>query len=185
MDDPTLKEALNVAGNAEKLLTKKEVDEAIDRIAEDIKEKIKNEVPILLCVMKGGLLLTSELLQRIQQPLALDYVHVDRYRNKTQGGSIHWHKEPEINLNKRLVLIVDDIFDEGYTLQDLITYCTAKGASKVLSVVLLKKVLEKKHTDIEPDIVGLEISDRYVFGWGMDYKGYWRNLTDVFAVSEN
>ena len=184
MDDTLFKDALETVENADMLISKKEIENAIDQVVSSIKSSVGNEVPVLLCVMKGGLMFASELMQRIQLPVELDYIHVDRYRNKTQGSSIHWHKEPDISLNGRLVLLVDDIFDEGYTMQELIAYCKAKGASKVLSVVLLQKVLAKKHTEIKPDFVGLEITNRYVFGWGMDYKGYWRNLTDIFAVSE-
>ena len=184
MDRFLLQDALNTSESAELLISKTSIENAIDDIAEKIKSTVGEEVPVLLCVMKGGLMLTAELMKRIQSPLELDYVHVDRYRNETHGSSIHWHKEPDINLNGRIILLIDDIFDEGYTMQELIAYCEAKGASKVLSVVLLKKLLTNKHTDIEPDIIGMEITDKYVFGWGMDYKGYWRNLTDVFAVSE-
>ncbi len=185
MDDSISKDALETKENADVLISKKEMEVAIDQVAAKLKNLFENEVPVFLCVMKGGLLFTSELMKRIQSPIELDYVHVDRYRDQTQGGSIHWHKEPDISLKDRLVFLIDDIFDEGYTMQELIAYCDAKGARKVSSVVLLKKILAKKHTDNDPDIVGLEVIDRYVFGWGMDYKGYWRNLTDVYAVNEN
>lgn len=80
-------------------------------------------------------------------------------------------------------MIVDDILDEGYTLQELIAYCQSKGAAKVLSAVLLKKKLSHTPTKVVADFVGLEVTDRYVFGWGMDYKGYLRNLSSIYAVS--
>ena len=185
MDGSILQDVNKTRKQADLLISEKEINDALDQIANKVKGVIGNDVPVILCVMKGGLMVTSELFKRIQSPLELDYIHVDRYRNKTQGGSIQWHKEPEIDLQGRLVLLVDDIFDEGYTLQELVSYCTAKGAGKVLSVVLLKKELAEKPTKFEPDFVGLTIPDRYVFGWGMDYKGYWRNLTDVFAVGKS
>ncbi len=185
MEDSLHQDAIETQNNADLLISEKEIMSSINIVARDIKAVIGDEVPVLLCVMKGGLMFTAELMKRIQSPLELDYLHVDRYRNQTQGSSIHWRKEPDIDLQGRLVLLVDDIFDEGYTLQELIAYCSAKGASKVLSAVLLKKALAKKHTEIEPDFIGLTISDRYVFGWGMDYRSYWRNLTDIYAVSKS
>ena len=124
-------------------------------------------------------------MQRISSTMLLDYVHVDRYRNKTKGSSIHWHKEPDTPLDGRIVIIVDDILDEGYTLQELIAYCEAKGAKKVLSAVLLKKKLPKTPTCVKPDFIGLEVNDNYVFGWGMDYKGYLRNLSSIYAIAES
>lgn len=185
MEDLLLQDVIKTRDKADLLISEKDINSAIDRVAANIKAVIGDEVPIFLCVMKGGLTFTAELMKRIQSPLELDYVHVDRYRNRTQGSSIHWYKEPDTDLKGRLVLLVDDIFDEGYTLQELIAYCKAKGASKILSAVLLKKTLAKKYIDTEPDFVGLEISDRYVFGLGMDYKGFWRNLSDIYAAGKD
>ena len=154
-------------------------------MAKEIESVIENQVPIFLCVMKGGAMFVSALMQRIKSPMVLDYIHVDRYRNETKGSSIHWHKEPDTSLEDRLVIIVDDILDEGYTLQELIAYCEAKGAAKVLSTVLLKKKLSHTPTNVAVDFIGLEVSDRYVFGWGMDYKGYLRNQSCIYALSES
>ncbi len=175
----------SVRENAEILITEEDINLAIDTVAKDIESSFNKEVPVMLCVMKGGLMFTSALMQRIASPMVLDYVHVDRYRNKTQGSSIHWHKEPDTSLLNKTVIIVDDIFDEGYTLQELIAYCEVKGAKKVLSAVLLKKKLSNTPTNVTPDFIGLEVTDRYVFGWGMDYKGYLRNLSSIYAITES
>ncbi len=176
---------INVRENADVLITQGEISRGIDAVAKNMESCFKNEVPIMLCVMKGGLMFTSALMQRITSPMVLDYVHVDRYRNKTQGSSIHWHKEPDTSLQDRVVIIVDDILDEGYTLRELIAYCEMKGAKKVLSAVLLKKKHSNTPTNVTPDFIGLEVTDRYVFGWGMDYKGYLRNLSSIYAIAES
>ena len=105
-------------------------------------------------------------MQRITAPMILDYVHVDRYRNKTRGGSIHWHKEPDTSLQDRTVILVDDIFDEGYTLQELIAYCKAKGAKKVLTAVLLQKEISNSMTNLVPDFLGMKVANRYLVWLG-------------------
>ena len=185
MQDLPSSKIKQVCQNADELISEQEINQAIDKMASQIEHATENEVPVFLCVMKGGLMFTAALMQRIKVPLILDYVHVDRYRNKTQGSSIHWHKEPDTNLEGRVVIIIDDILDKGVTLQELIAYCQAKGAKKVLSAVLLKKKLTTAAVDIDPDFLGLEVIDRYVFGWGMDYKGYLRNQTSIYAIAEN
>lgn len=185
MDELTHQEIVQVRENADILISEDEINKAIDRVAQEIESSLNNEVPIILCVMKGGLMFTAALMQRISSPMILDYIHVDRYRNKTQGSSIHWHKEPDTSLKDQTVIIVDDILDEGYTLQELFAYCQSKGAKKVVSAVLLKKKLSTTPTNIKPEFIGLEVTDRYVFGWGMDYKGYLRNLSSIYAVVEN
>ncbi len=185
MEDLNHQEIVQVRDEADVLITEQEINQAIDLVAKNIESSMEREVPIILCVMKGGLMFTGALMQRISSPMVLDYIHVDRYRNKTQGSSIHWHKEPDTSLDGRVVIIVDDILDEGYTLQELIAYCKAKGAKKVLSAVLLKKNLSDTPVNVTPDFIGIEVTDRYVFGWGMDYKGYLRNLSSIYAVAQD
>ncbi len=185
MEDLSHQQVNQVRDDADVLVSEQEINNAIDLVAKQIESTINGEVPILLCVMKGGLMFTAALMQRIQSPMVLDYVHVDRYRNKTQGSSIHWHKEPDTSLDGRIVVLVDDILDEGYTLQELIAYCQAKGAKRVLSAVLLKKKLSNTPVNVVPDFLGLEVTDRYVFGWGMDYKGYLRNQSSIYAIAKS
>lgn len=184
MDDSIYQDVINTRANADCIITKSEISKSIDAIAEKLTEDIGDQIAIFLCVMKGGLVLTAELMQRMQKPMELDYAHIDRYRNKTQGNELRWYKEPDINLQGRLVVVIDDIFDEGYTLQAVLKYCKNANADRVLSVVLLKKQLQQKNIWIEPDYVCMNVEDRYVFGCGMDYKGFWRNLDAVYAVSE-
>ena len=185
MEDLSYDNVTEVYQLADKLISEEQINIAIDKVATEILSVTENEIPIFLCVMKGGLMFTAALLQRINTPLILDYVHVDRYRNKTQGSSIHWRKEPDVNLKDRIVIIVDDILDEGFTLQELIAYCEAKGAKKVLSAVLLKKKLQSSSVGVVPDFLCMEVVDRYVFGWGMDYKGYLRNQSSIYAIAES
>jgi hypoxanthine phosphoribosyltransferase len=184
MEELSKHELLKILEKSDVLISEHEIFQAIDTVAQQIEKILDKEVPILLCVMKGGIMFSAALMQRITSPMVLDYVHVDRYRNQTQGSSIHWYKEPDTSLTGRLVIIVDDILDEGYTLQELIAYCQKKGAKKVLSAVLLKKKLAITCTTVMADFVGLEVADRYVFGWGMDYKGYLRNLSSIYAIAE-
>ena len=183
MSETLLQEAVRIREQADLLVSLDEINQTLDRLAKELEQDIGNETPIFVCVMKGGLFVTSELMKRIQKPIELDYVHVDRYRNEISGSNIHWHKEPDISLNDRVVVLLDDIFDEGITLQELIAYFKAKGASRVISAVLLRKKLASKSINLAPDFIGMDIVDRYVFGCGMDYKGYWRNLHSIYAVS--
>jgi hypoxanthine phosphoribosyltransferase len=81
------------------------------------------------------------------------------------------------------VLIIDDILDEGHTLGAIIDFCKHAGARKVHTAVLIDKDHDRKaRPDLKADFVGLPCVDRYIFGYGMDYKGYWRNANGIFAV---
>ena len=153
---------------------------AIDQLAVRLTVALADENPLLLCVLNGGLPFTAALMQRLQFPLSLSYVHVGRYGDATRGGELHWHAEPSESVTGRHVVLVDDILDEGVTLAALRQWCLDAGAERVTAVVLL----DKGRSDGGAEYAALECPDRYVFGWGMDFEGYWRNLPDIYALPE-
>jgi hypoxanthine phosphoribosyltransferase len=177
----TAEEAKRVSEEAECLYTADEVQAAIDRLAAAITRRVNVQDPLILCVMTGGIILTGQLLPRLRFPLQLDYVHASRYANQTQGGQLTWIARPRVPLKGRVVIAVDDILDEGITLAEIVKACKADGAAAVYSAVLVNKRHERKN-GFNADFVGLEVDDRYVFGFGMDYKGYLRNAKGIFAV---
>lgn len=174
-------EAQRVYDEADCLYSRQQVDAAIIAMAEQISAKLKDKNPLVLSVMSGALLPAGILLSHLNFPLHIDYLHASRYRGETSGGELDWRVTPRYSLNERVVLIVDDILDEGLTLQAIIESCRAQGASEIYSAVMVKK-LHDRNVGIEADFVGLEVEDRYVFGYGMDYKEYWRNAPGIFAV---
>ena len=155
--------------------------EVLTELSERITADMKDDNPLVLCVMTGGLIPTGHLLTRLSFPLQLDYIHATRYCGETSGGELNWIQEPSISLKNRNILIIDDIFDEGITLLEIAKYCNEKGASQVRSAVLVNKIHDRK-TNYKPDYIGLEIEDRYLFGFGMDYKNYLRNVNAIHAV---
>lgn len=172
-----------VRAEAECLVNTEQVEAALDCIAESVSARYTDKNPLLICVMNGGLIVTSELMLRLDFPLELDYMHASRYRGETSGGEINWVVEPEHELTGRAVLIIDDILDEGYTLAAITKHCRQAGAESVESIVLVEKLHDRKH-GIKADYTGLQVEDRYVFGYGMDYKGYLRNAPGIFALKE-
>ena len=153
----------------------------LDQMAKEISADLNERNPLLLCVVTGGIIPVGHLVTRLTFPLQLDYIHATRYRGDTSGGELHWVQEPSISLQGRNVLIVDDIFDEGITLLEIDKYCKEKGAASVRSAVLINKIHDRK-ADFNVDYIGLDIEDRYLFGFGMDYKNYLRNVNGIHAV---
>jgi len=161
------------------------VDAAIDRMASAITARLANADPLVLTVMNGGLILTGRLLHRLDFPLELSYLHATRYGLSCQGGEIEWHMPPNVNVEGRTVLIVDDILDVGHTLFAIIEHLLGQGASEVLTAVLIDKQHDRKaRPGFKADFTGLELPDRFLFGSGMDYRGYWRNAAGIHAVKD-
>ncbi|MCQ4346268.1 hypoxanthine-guanine phosphoribosyltransferase [Pseudomonas stutzeri] len=171
-----------VMAEADCLYTADQLDAAIARMAERIGADLAERDPLVFCVMNGGLIFAGKLLPLLNFPLEVSYLHATRYRGETSGGELFWKAKPEVSLVDRDVLIVDDIFDEGHTLAAIVDYCRHAGASSVHTAVLIDKDHDRKTPEMRADYVGLPCIDRYIFGYGMDYKGYWRNAPGIYAV---
>ena len=172
-----------VMAEADCLYTAEELDAAIARMAGEIYRDLAERDPLVFCVMNGGLIFAGKLLPLLDFPLEQSYLHATRYRNETSGGELFWKAKPEVSFIDRDVLIIDDILDEGHTLAAIIDFCRHAGASAVHTAVLIDKQHERKaRPEFKASFVGLPCEDRYIFGYGMDYKGYWRNANGIFAV---
>ncbi len=174
-------QAQQVYDEADCLFERDAVENAIRKMASDISAELAGKNPLVLSVMSGAMIPAGILLSQLNFPLHIDYIHATRYRGATSGGELDWRVTPRYELNGRVVLIIDDILDEGLTLQAIVESCREQGAAAVYSAVLVKK-LHDRNVGVEADYVGLEVEDRYVFGYGMDYKEYWRNAPGIFAV---
>lgn len=178
-----LEEIRQVMREADCLFDQHEVAAAVERLAEDITECLQNANPVVCCVMNGGLIFAGQLLPLLRFPLQQTYLHASRYRDEISGGALEWLVRPQVSLAGRNVLILDDILDEGHTLLAIAEECRRAGASNVQIAVLLDKDHQRKaRADFRADFTGLTCADRYVFGCGMDYKGYWRNTKAIYAV---
>lgn len=176
-------EALRVFEEADCLADRQTVTEAIFRMAGEITARIGKLNPVIFCVMNGGLIVTGQLLPLLPFPLEVGYLHATRYGRELTGGELEWLVPPRLDLAGRTVLLVDDILDEGVTLKSLADECLRRGAREVLTAVLVEKRHERKIVpDYRADVTGLEIPDRFVFGFGLDYDGVWRNAPGIYAV---
>ena len=172
-----------VIATAHCLFDKSAIAEAVRQLAQQINHDYSDKNILLINVMNGGLILTSELALQLTIPCKLDYLHATRYREATKGdANLEWRAYPQNTLRDQHVIVVDDIYDQGYTLEAVVDYCRSQGALSVASVVLLEKKHELPTADYKPEYIGLQVDDYYVFGYGMDYKGYLRNANGVFAV---
>jgi hypoxanthine phosphoribosyltransferase len=179
-----LKEIQHIQATADLIYNEEQVEAALDNMAAEISAELADSNPLVLCVLNGGIVATGKLLTRLAFPLNIDSINATRYQNQTSGGTIEWVLKPGTPLNGRTILIIDDILDEGITLAAIKAYCLEQGAKAVYCAVLVDKKLDHEKP-IRIDFVGLQTENRYLFGYGMDYKGYLRNAAGIFACSED
>ena len=161
--------------------TAEEVQAGVKRVAQEITDKLAGTNPLLLCVMTGGVPFAGHLMTQLDFPLEFDYMHVTRYGQDTSGGALSWRSAPWTPVKGRTVLIVDDILDEGLTLAAIVHRMLELGAKACYTAVATDK-LNGKDKPIKADFVALEVPDRFVFGYGMDVKGAYRNLPAIYAM---
>lgn len=185
MTAPPLAEALKTS---DLLWSRDQLMAAIGRIGQALDVVYANaaasEPPVFLTVMNGGMFFGAYLGHACHIDFHFDYVHATRYRSGTLGHALELVKAPRTPLAGRDVLLVDDILDEGKTLAMLRDWCLAQGAARVQIAVLA----EKKHDRCVPgftvEFVGVDVPDRYVYGFGMDYYEQGRNLDAIYALKE-
>ncbi|WP_020559556.1 hypoxanthine-guanine phosphoribosyltransferase [Thiofilum flexile] len=181
----TVEQAQTAMQHAECLHSAEAVQAAIKSLAADITAVLADKDPLFICVMNGGLVTAGHLLAHLPFPLQVDYLHATRYRGETAGAAdVHWLCRPQNSLKGRHVLLVDDILDEGHTLREIVRWCQAQEPASVRVAVLIEKIHNRRNPEAQVDFCALQVPDRYVFGFGMDYKEYWRNADGIYAAGE-
>jgi hypoxanthine phosphoribosyltransferase len=178
---PDAAAAWQVLRNADIVCTAEEVKAAIARIAGEVTARLQDSYPLVLTVMGGGVFFAGQILPMLRFPLDFDYIHATRYGSLTVGVDVAWRVAPPEAVRGRTVLVLDDILDGGNTMHAIRDRVLEQGASAFFCAVLTEKSLATRKP-IVPDFVGLSVPDRFVFGCGMDARGYWRNLPEIYAL---
>jgi hypoxanthine phosphoribosyltransferase len=180
---PDAQKAWAFLENSEPVASAREVEAAVQRLASDIHARLAGAYPLVLAVMGGAVVFAGQILPRLRFPLDFDYIHASRYGAGTRGAQIEWRVTPPSAVKGRAVLVLDDILDGGETMAAIRARLLELGAASFHCAVLVEKKLQAGKP-IKADFVGLEIADRFVFGCGMDAKGFWRNLPEIRAMKE-
>jgi hypoxanthine phosphoribosyltransferase len=180
----TAESAWEILAGAEEVCSPETVMAAVARVAREITARLEHCNPLALAVMRGGVVFAGHLLPLLRFPLEFDYIDVTRYGDATRGGEIEWRTGPARSVAGRVVLVIDDILDEGHTLALIRERILAAGAAAFHSAVFAGKDTGRpKHA--AADFLGVTVPDRYVFGFGMDVRGAWRNLPAVYALKDS
>ena len=178
---PDLDQAWAFLQDSDPVASGEQIEAAVSRLAGEISERLSGRYPLILTVMGGAVIFAGRLLPQLRFPIDLDYIHLTRYGAATRGGRIDWRVSPPEAVRGRHVLVLDDILDGGQTMQAIREQVLAQGAASFHCAVLVEKILQRSKP-IAADFVGLRIPDRFVFGYGMDAKGFWRNLPEIRAM---
>ncbi len=169
--------------NCTLLYSRKKIQGHVKQLAETLNSDYKGQQVVFLTIMNGGMIFATDLSKNLNLDMEMDYVQVSRYGTETTGGQLIWKHQCETNLKDKHVLLIDDIFDEGYTLMAVDEWCKEQGAATVKSVVLVTKKHDRGYADFKVDYFGIKVKDLYIFGYGMDYQEKLRHLNDIYYLN--
>lgn len=158
------------------LLTEEEIAEKVKFLAKQIKDEYADKNPIILCILKGSLVFTADIIRELDFPCEIDFMQVSSYGSGAETtGTLKVKKDMDTNISGRVVIVIEDILDTGVTLSNLLPHLKDRGAAEVKLCVLLNKP-ERRKVEITPDYVGFDIENEFVIGYGLDYNEKYRNL---------
>ncbi|MBM4000692.1 MAG: hypoxanthine phosphoribosyltransferase [Planctomycetes bacterium] len=166
------------------LLSEDALREGVARMALRIGEAYGDRPLTIVGIMTGSLILLADLIRRLRMPLRVGLVQTSSYREGTSRGALRINAEWMLDIRGRDVLLVDDIFDTGHTLVEVMRRMDAFEPASLRSAVLLRKQ-DRCEVDRQPDFVGFDIPDRFVVGYGLDYRDQYRNLPFVAELESS
>jgi len=166
----------------EVLVSEEQIQELTKRIADQITEDYKNSSKklVAICILKGSLMFTCELVKKIPLPMEIEFMKVSSYGSSTvSSGVINIHLDVKReDMSDVDFIIIEDIVDSGKTLSHLVRYLKERGAASVRTCTLLDKP-DRRSVEFTPDYCGMVIPDEFVVGFGLDYNEKYRNLPFV------
>jgi hypoxanthine phosphoribosyltransferase len=171
--------------NPKVLVNEKKIEERIKLLGEQITKDYKGKKLTIICVLKGCIPFTADLIRNIPIPFVIDVIHASSYVDTKSTGKVSIHSEPRLELEGRSVLLIDDILDTGRTLKTISNRIQEKhNPTDIKTCVLLDKP-SRRTEDIFADYIGFEIPNAFVVGYGLDYNEYYRNLPYIGTLESD
>lgn len=178
-------DAVQILKKSDVLYTEDELAMQIKKMSTQINHDIGENIPVFLTVMNGGMFFATELLKHITKPFVADYIHASRYGDATFGGThITWYRQPKSDdVRDKIVYVIDDLLDEGHTLAEIKRFLNDAGAKECKLIVLIDKNINKQKP-VQADYVGLSAPNKFLFGFGMDIHGLYRQLPNIYIYNQ-
>lgn len=166
------------------LIPEEEIKKRVQELGEEITRDYEGREILAICVLKGASVFMADLVRYIRVPLKFDFIAVSSYGDSTFSlGAVKILKDIDQDIAGKDVLLVEDIIDTGYTLNYLKRIFQARNPNSLKVCTLLSKPSRRK-IDVKVDYCGFEIPDKFVVGYGLDFRGYYRNYPYIFTLKE-
>lgn len=154
---------------------------AIDKVAAQMNNDLEGKDPLFVCILNGSFMFTAELMKRVNTPSEISFVRVSSYQGVETSGEIREIFGLDTDITNRIVVIIEDIIDTGYTISRISEQLKKKNPKEIKIATLLFKPDALK-VKIDIDYIALEIPNDFIIGFGLDYDGYGRNLANIYQI---
>ena len=165
------------------LLDEKQLNDGVEKLAAGINAHYGDKPLTIICILTGSIVLGADLIRKLQMPLRVGVLQTSSYQG-TERGALTINAEMMLDINDRDVLLIDDIFDTGHTLDKVTTEVAKHGPTSIQSAVLLLKT-GRQEVEYRPEFVAFDIPDEFVVGYGLDYNDEYRNLPYLACLEES
>lgn len=166
------------------LFSEEEVQERVKQLAAQVTQDYRGTVPLLICVLRGAVVLLSDFMRYLDLEVEIDFMAVSSYGDSTvTSGIVRILKDLDTSIENRHVILVEDIIDTGLTISYLKEILSSRKPASLSILALLDKP-ERRKVDIEADYCGYCIPDKFIVGYGLDFKQRYRNLADICVLLE-
>lgn len=161
------------------------VKQRITELGVQISNDYKNKELIIICVLKGAVYFTVDLSRELKIPFILDFISISNYAKESdQLGIVRIVKDLDVSITGKDILLIENMIDTGLTLNYLLRNLRTRDPLSI-KVCTLLNVKARRIVDVPTDYVGFELPDIYAVGYGLDYQGKYRNMTDIAALKES
>ena len=164
------------------LFSPEEIHSTVDRLANEIKKDYAGKMPLVIGILKGSFIFLADLIRALQMPIEIEFIGAASYGSgDTSSGSVRITKDIDTNIEKREIIVVDDIVDTGLTLNVIMNHLKAKNPASVKLCALVDKP-HRRELPIKVDYLGFNTKEDFLVGYGLDYQENYRYLSGLYAI---
>lgn len=161
-----------------------DIQVAVNRIAKKMEADLEYKDPLFIAILNGAFVFAADLMRALPFDAPINFIKTQSYIGTSTTGTVQTVLGLNESIEGRTVVIVEDIVDTGHTLKKLLQILTEKGAASVKVAALLQKPDALQYSDLQVDYVGMEIPNKFVVGYGLDYDGLGRGFSDIYQLKE-
>jgi hypoxanthine phosphoribosyltransferase len=166
--------------NLKLLKNREEISQRIEKLATEIMKDFKNQKVLFIGILKGAFIFVADLIRKLELELEVDFIEISSYGHKTEtSGKVKIVHGINVDITDKNVIIIEDIVDTGHTMSFLINYLKKKGPKSLKLCVLMSKPSQRE-IKIHFDYLGFKVPNKFIVGYGLDYKGRFRELPEIY-----